>query len=184
MDRRHMLAGLALTAPVFLGANGARAAASPGPPELPPQPADTEQDEATPLGARAVQQFAATLNAHDIGAFAALFADNYVNHQTSAAAPAPSDAGEAKQLTVAYFAARLRGLPDLSVTIEAMVATQDKAAASFVYEGTHNGLYLGFEPTGRRLRFTSCDIFALRDGRIAEHWGMGDIAGVIAQLKE
>ena len=182
MDRRHMLAGLALTAPVILGANGARSAASPGPEETPQQPADTG-DEAPPLGAKAVQQFAATLNAHDIGAFAALFADNYINHQASAAAPAPSDAGEAKQLTVAYFAARLRGLPDLRVTIEAMVATQDKAAASFVYEGTHNGLYLGFEPTGRRLRFTSCDIFALRDGRIAEHWGMGDIAGVIAQLK-
>ena len=181
MDRRHMLAGLALTAPVILGANGARAAASPGPQE--PPPADTEQDEPPPLGAKAVQLFAATLNAHDISAFAALFADNYINHQTSAAAPSPSESGEAKQLTVAYFAARLRGLPDLSVTIEAMVATQDKAAASFVYEGTHNGLYLGYEPTGRRVRFTSCDIFALRDGRIAEHWGMGDIAGVIAQLK-
>jgi predicted SnoaL-like aldol condensation-catalyzing enzyme len=30
---------------------------------------------------------------------------------------------------------------------------------------------------------TSCDIFRLADGKIAEHWGMGDVAGVLAQLK-
>ena len=35
-------------------------------------------------------QFAATLSAHDIDGFAALFADDYVNHQKSAAAPPPS----------------------------------------------------------------------------------------------
>jgi predicted SnoaL-like aldol condensation-catalyzing enzyme len=29
----------------------------------------------------------------------------------------------------------------------------------------------------------SCDIFRLADGKIAEHWGMGDIAGVLAQLR-
>ena len=54
---------------------------------------------------------------------------------------------------------------------------------AFRYEGVQDGAYYGFQPTGRTLHFTSCDIFRLRDGRIAEHWGMGDIAGVIAQLK-
>ena len=38
-------------------------------------------------------------------------------------------------------------------------------------------------PTGKKLRFTSCDIFRVAGGKIAEHWGMGDIAGVMAQLK-
>ena len=31
--------------------------------------------------------------------------------------------------------------------------------------------------------FTSCDIFRVAGDKIVEHWGMGDIAGVIAQLK-
>ena len=35
-------------------------------------------------------RFAAALSAHDIKAFADLFADDYVNHQFSAAAPAPA----------------------------------------------------------------------------------------------
>ena len=63
------------------------------------------------------------------------------------------------------------------------LAEGDKVAASFVYEGTHQGVYFGVAPTGKKLRFTSCDIFRVADGLIAEHWGMGDIAGVLAQLK-
>jgi steroid delta-isomerase-like uncharacterized protein len=129
-----------------------------------------------------VDRFAATLNAHDIAAFAALFADDYVNHQVSAAAPPP--AGKTpKQGSVDFFAARLAGMPDLRVAVEASVVAADKAAASFVYTGTHGGTYFGIAATGRPLRFTSCDIFLVRGGRIAEHWGMGDIAGVLAQLR-
>jgi steroid delta-isomerase-like uncharacterized protein len=129
------------------------------------------------------ERFAATLTAHDMSAFAALFADDYVNHQTSAAAPAPPAGKAPRQSTIDFFAARLAGLPDLAVSIEALVAAADKVAASFVYTGTHLGSYLGIPPTGRKLRFTSCDIFAVRDGKFVEHWGMGDIAGIMAQLK-
>lgn len=142
--------------------------------------ASRAQNEQTPRAL--AERFAITLNAHDLNAFSALFADNYVNHQMSAAVPAPSGK-TAKELTVGFFGARLAGIPDLMVTIEALVADDHRVAASFVYTGTHGGMYFGVAPTGRPLRFTSCDIFEVRDGHIAEHWGMGDLAGVLAQLK-
>ena len=138
--------------------------------------------EAEDAGA-VVERFAAALSAHDMAAFADLFAEDYVNHQRSAAAPAPPAGKSPKQATLAFFQARLTGIPDLRVSIETSLASGDKAAASFVYEGAHGGVYYGVAPTGRPMRFTSCDIFRVRDGRIAEHWGMGDIAGVLAQLK-
>lgn len=128
------------------------------------------------------RRFADALNAHDIAAFADLIADNYENHQTSAAAPSPSGKS-AKRATVDFFQTRLEALPDLKVTIETALVEGDRAAASFVYEGTHQGMYYGAPATGRRLRFTSCDIFRVAEGRIVEHWGMGDIAGVLKQLK-
>jgi steroid delta-isomerase-like uncharacterized protein len=128
-------------------------------------------------------KFADALNAHDIDAFANLFADDYVNHQVSAAAPPPPSGLTAKQATVAFFAARLKGLPDLKVTIQTSLAEDDRVAASFLYEGRHEGVYYGVQPTGKRLMFTSCDIFRIAGERIAEHWGMGDIAGIVAQLK-
>jgi steroid delta-isomerase-like uncharacterized protein len=162
MQRRQFLSSAALVA----------AAASM------PNVAEAEDDAAV-----LIQRFAAALSAHDMAAFADLFADDYVNHQKSAAAPPPPAGKPPKQATVTFFQARLTGIPDLRVSVETSFASGDKAAASFVYEGTHRGVYFGVAPTGKPLRFTSCDIFRTRDGRIAEHWGMGDIAGVLAQLK-
>jgi predicted ester cyclase len=116
-----------------------------------------------------IAAFAKTLNAHDIDAFAALFTDEYVNHQVSAAAPKPAIGVTAKQATVGFFAGRLKGMPDLSVAIEVSLASGDMAAASFLHASTHRGEYFGVAPTGKSLRFTSCDIFRIRDGKIAEH---------------
>ena len=161
MQRRQFLSSAALVA---------AAAATPG------------AAEAEDAGA-VVERFAAALSAHDMAAFADLFAEDYVNHQRSAAAPAPPAGKSPKQATLVFFQARLTGVPDLRVSIETSLASGDKAAASFVYEGAHGGVYYGVAPTGRPMHFTSCDIFRVRDGRIAEHWGMGDIAGVLAQLK-
>ena len=163
MDRRTLMASLAM-----IGTASSGLAAAPDN----PQPSR-----------RLAEDFAATLTRHDIDAFAALFADDYVNHQRSAASPPPPSGITPKQGSVGFFAARLKGLPDLAVAIEAVVATDDMVAASFVYSGTHRGLYLGVPPTGKALRFTSCDIFAVRNGKFAEHWGMGDTAGALAQMK-
>ena len=138
---------------------------------------------AQPVAVDLASRFAATLSAHDMTAFAALIANDYVNHQTSAATRPPPADRSMKQNTVNFFAARLAAMPDLAVTVEAVVANADQVAASFVYTGTHGGVYFGIAPTGRTLRFTSCDIFRVRDGQLAEHWGMGDLAGLLAQLR-
>jgi len=130
-----------------------------------------------------VERFAATLSAHDIDAFASLFAEGYVNHQVSAASPPRAAGVKPKAATVTFFAARLKALPDLKVSIQTSLAEADKVAASFAYEGTHLGPYYGFEPTRKRIFFTSCDIFRVSGGQIVQHWGMGDIAGIVAQLK-
>jgi len=127
-------------------------------------------------------RFAAALTAGDMKAFADLIADDYNNHQNSAAAPAPSGKSM-KKATVDFFTNRVNALTGLTVSVEASLAEGEMCAASFVYEGVHDAVYYGYAPTGRKLRFTSCDIFRLVDGKIAEHWGMGDIAGVLAQLK-
>jgi hypothetical protein len=118
MDRRTLMAGLLAGA----AASGPAAA----------------QDNSRPAR-RLAEQWAATLTSHDLEAFAALFSEDYVNHQTSAAAPPPAPGTKPKQATVGFFAGRLKGLPNLNVEIEAIVAGEDKVAASFVYTGTHQG---------------------------------------------
>ena len=48
-------------------------------------------------------------------------------------------------------AARLAGIPDLQVAVEATVASNDMVAASFVYTGTHTGTLFAVAPTGRSI---------------------------------
>ena len=108
MDRRIMLAGLGL---------GGLAMAAPS-------------QAQTPTPRELAEQFAATLSAHDMEAFAALYAEDLVNHQVSAAAPPPPSGITAKLGSVGFFTARLKGMPDLKVTIEALVASEDHCAAS------------------------------------------------------
>ena len=132
MDRRTVTMGLALTG---LGTLAAEAAAQSG----------TEN----PL----LAAFAKTLSAHDMNAFAALFADDYVNHQVSAAAPKPAADVTAKQATVGFFAARLKGMPGLSVAIEASLASGEMAAASFVYTGYPSRRLLRRGADGKTLAF-------------------------------
>lgn len=128
-------------------------------------------------------QFAKTLSDHDIEAFAALLSPNYVNHQFSAASPRPPAGLSTKALTVNLFHARLNGMANLKVVADKIVVNGNSCAANFIYEGTHTGMYMGVPPTGKHLRFSSCDIFRVEHGLIVEHWGMGDIAGLMAQLK-
>ena len=125
MDRRTVMKGLAIAGSGMVSAAAAQSGAE------------------NPL----IAAFAKTLSAHDIDGFAALFTEDYVNHQMSAAAPKPAPGVSAKQATVGFFAARLKGLPDLSVATEVSFASDDMAAASFVYTGTHQGEYFGVAPT-------------------------------------
>ena len=78
------------------------------------------------------------------------------------------------------IAALRASFPDIHFDLEDILAEGDKVVARWTCTGTHRGEFRGIAPTGKALRFTSCDIFRVQGGLIAEHWGMGDIAGVLA----
>jgi hypothetical protein len=49
--------------------------------------------------------------------------------------------------------------------------------------GTHKGEYLGVPPTGKSITYNEIFIFRLDDdGRIAETWGVVDVASQMRQL--
>lgn len=50
------------------------------------------------------------------------------------------------------------------------------------YHGTHQGTFLGVAPTGRKVHFETVDAMRLRNGRIAEHWGVANLFSLIQQL--
>jgi predicted ester cyclase len=77
----------------------------------------------------------------------------------------------------------LRGaFPDLRFTLEDLVAEGDRVAARYYWEGTQEGEFMGYRPTGQAVRVGGMDFYRLRDGKIVEHWDRVDELGLLRQL--
>ena len=76
-----------------------------------------------------------------------------------------------------------RIFPDFSNEIEEVISEGDKAFAKLIYRGTHRGEVFGFAPTGRSIEYAGAAILKFRDDLISEVWVLGDIYGLIAQIR-
>jgi steroid delta-isomerase-like uncharacterized protein len=80
------------------------------------------------------------------------------------------------------WAMLLRGLPDLHITIEDLIAERDKVVSRNTVTGTHQGDYMGLPPTGKTVTYNEIFIVRLADGRVAETWGVVDVLSQLRQL--
>jgi predicted ester cyclase len=76
----------------------------------------------------------------------------------------------------------LRGLPDVHVTIEDLIAEGDKVVSRNSVTGTHQGEYMGLAPTSKSVRYNEIFIIRFVNGRIAETWGVVDGFSQMKQL--
>lgn len=73
-------------------------------------------------------------------------------------------------------------LPDLNAQEQDIVADGNTVAVRFVVEATHKGNLLGFEATGRRVRWDAVDVYRLEDGKITEEWAADDLTAILYQV--
>ena len=114
---------------------------------------------------------------HDVDAMDRYFAPDFVNYDILP--PFPKDLEGSKELHRRLF----RGVPDMRTVVHKMAADGDKIWTYKTCSGTHWGELLGASATGRAIAWKVIDIMTIREGRIREHWGVSDIAGVLAQLR-
>jgi steroid delta-isomerase-like uncharacterized protein len=79
----------------------------------------------------------------------------------------------------ALIAGLREAIPDLTFTIDDVVADGDNVTIRWIAEGTHGGELLGFASTGRALAIRGVDMYRLREGRIAESWTFWDLPGML-----
>ena len=72
------------------------------------------------------------------------------------------------------FSEARAAFPDLSVTVENVVAEGDRVATRVIMRGTHQGEFQGIAPTGKRVEVRAMDMFRISEGKIVEHWGHAD----------
>jgi steroid delta-isomerase-like uncharacterized protein len=106
-----------------------------------------------------------------------LVADDATDHHPLAPDQAPGIEGFRQALTALRTA-----FPDMQITIEDMIAEEDRVAIRVTTHGTHRGLLMGIPATGKEVTTTSFVIFRIAEGKIAERWAMGDRLGMLQQL--
>ena len=72
--------------------------------------------------------------------------------------------------------------PDLGITVHDLLAEGDKVVARITFTGTHQGEFLGAPASGNQVAIDGIDILQIRDGKVAAHWGVTDMAGAMAQM--
>ena len=83
------------------------------------------------------------------------------------------------------FVSRYReAFPDLELTVEDTVSEGDKIVLRLSVRGTHEGTFLGVEPTGRRIDVDRMVIHHVDDGRIVETGLVEDTVRLLHQLGE
>lgn len=72
--------------------------------------------------------------------------------------------------------------PDLVITVDGLVAEDDWVAVRWTAKGTNTGEGNGLPATGKRVTATGMTFWRMKDGRIAEEWGVVDMLSVMQQL--
>ena len=68
------------------------------------------------------------------------------------------------------------------MSVERTVIQGDLVAVHFTISGTQLGEFMGTPASSKTFEIEAMDILRMTDGRIAEHWGVIDEAGMAAQL--
>jgi steroid delta-isomerase-like uncharacterized protein len=112
----------------------------------------------------------------DVAVVDELLADDFVDHT-----PAAGSSGDRESYK--QRALQMRGpFTEIRTTSDELVADGDLVAERWTSTFRHTGDFMGLPATGREVAIAGFAMYRLRDGRIAEFWGLSDAMGLMQQL--
>ena len=124
-----------------------------------------------------IQRRAESMNRHDLDAASAVFQPDYQDH--NAPPPGFPSGIEGDKL---FFTMLLNAFPDLEVRIKELIAEGDRVVERLMLGGTHEGVFMGAAPTGKRVTWGFINIYRIEGGKVAEVWSEGDHLGLMQQI--
>jgi predicted SnoaL-like aldol condensation-catalyzing enzyme len=112
---------------------------------------------------------------HDLTAVGRYMHDDYIQHNP--------DADQGMVGFIEFHKGFFAAIPDHCATINAIVADGDLVYVYNTITGTHTGKgFLGYTPTGNKVKYDVVDMFRLRDGKLCEHWDVADTRALFTQV--
>ncbi len=113
-------------------------------------------------------------NKHNFDMLDELMTTDYVQHETTG--------NRNLQDVKAFNSMVMAAFPDITATIEDIIAEGDRVAARMTTSGTHKGEFRGIPPTGKTAVITEMSIYRISKGKIAEGWSVSDMLGLMQQI--
>lgn len=104
-----------------------------------------------------------------------IFAEELVDHT-------PIGEFRGRQAAKEVFQQFRAAFPDLSVTIQDMIAEEDTVAVRVTWHATHKGEFMGIEPTDREVTVEIISFLRLKGGKVTERWIQPDQLGLMRQI--
>ena len=74
------------------------------------------------------------------------------------------------------------GFPNITHTVEDIVATAEKVAVRFTLHGTQTGAFMNIPATGKPITISAIVVLQVNDGKVVELRGIFDQIGMLQQL--
>jgi predicted ester cyclase len=116
------------------------------------------------------------ISAGDLSVVDEVLAEDFVEHDEFPGIPQSRDG--VRQ----FFEMSRAAFPDLKMRVLHIVEEGDLCVGHGLFEGTHEGEFMGMAPTGRHVSVPIADVVRFSDGRAVEHWGVTDTGMMMQQL--
>lgn len=104
-------------------------------------------------------------------------AEEFVGHDPSRPEPVRGPEGVREVVEMLFSA-----FPDTEVDLEEVVAEGDRIAMRITASGTHEGEFMGIEPTGEETEVSVMTFHQIEDGKAVKEWQIVDTLGMLQQL--
>ena len=141
----------------------------------------TPYNGGTPLTAEenkgTIRRFWEGFNAHNLDVWDEVCTANFLNHDPGLPTP-HADLPTLKQSIGGLLAA----FPDMRSSEEDLIAEGNKVVVRRIFRGTHQGPFMGVDPTDKEVVFTATFTAHLNGGKIEEQWVNFDALGLLRQI--
>ena len=122
------------------------------------------------------QNMMSALNSKDLTTLESVGADDFVDND---AMPGMATDREGMINMMHMF---LGAFPDLNITVNHWVAEGDFVLGAMTTSGTQTGEFMGMPPSGKQFSMSGMHMVQVANGKIMEHWGVGDHMSMMQQL--
>jgi steroid delta-isomerase-like uncharacterized protein len=122
------------------------------------------------------QKMMSALNSKDLTTLESVLADDFVDND---AMPGMAADREGMINMMHMF---LGAFPDLNITVNQWVAEGDLVVGAMTTSGTQTGEFMGMPSSGKKFSMSEMHMVRVANGKIVEHWGVGDHISMMQQL--